>query len=426
MARILAAQHARRPAARRSAEQGSRDALRQPLGGQHRADPAIRRGGLLEPPTSDEGGAAGRAGSWPGGPRCSMRGSAAATSSTGTGTCSPTTSSAWPTGRGSWTAWSSMTGSAGSTGWTTPRSWPWTWSGSAPASWPSSSWLVRRVSPGTRRPRRCAITTWPTGRSSARRSAACARARATRLAGREARQLAELALRHLRAGAVTLVLVGGLPGTGKSALAGALADRLGLHRAEQRPDPQGTGGLPGGPAAHAGYGEGIYRRPGPSAPMPNCCTAPPSCSHGESVIADASFASAEQRAAAAAAAAGARPTWCSCGARPRGGWPQDGSGAGPTACRTPIPGWRRGWRRPRRHGRKPSPSTRARPSRPARPPPRLTRSSGRLKRSAPAVPRTPFGRSCPTCSRIELNPREPHRPALLRGQAKAPPAGAVP
>ena len=47
-------------------------------------------------------------------------------------------------------------------------------------------------------------------------------------AGRTACQLADLALRHLRAGAVTLVLVGGLPGTGKSALAGAVADRLGL------------------------------------------------------------------------------------------------------------------------------------------------------------------------------------------------------
>lgn len=32
---------------------------------------------------------------------------------------------------------------------------------------------------------------------------------------------------NLRAGPVTVVLVGGLPGTGKSALAGALADRLG-------------------------------------------------------------------------------------------------------------------------------------------------------------------------------------------------------
>ena len=46
-------------------------------------------------------------------------------------------------------------------------------------------------------------------------------------AGDEARLLAELTLRHLRAGTVTMVLVGGLPGTGKTTLAGAIADRLG-------------------------------------------------------------------------------------------------------------------------------------------------------------------------------------------------------
>lgn len=42
-----------------------------------------------------------------------------------------------------------------------------------------------------------------------------------------ARGYAELALRHLRAGTVRCVLVGGLPGTGKSTVAGALAAELG-------------------------------------------------------------------------------------------------------------------------------------------------------------------------------------------------------
>ena len=45
-------------------------------------------------------------------------------------------------------------------------------------------------------------------------------------AGFEARQLAEVALRHLHAGAVTFVVMGGLPGTGKSALADAVAGGL--------------------------------------------------------------------------------------------------------------------------------------------------------------------------------------------------------
>ena len=46
--------------------------------------------------------------------------------------------------------------------------------------------------------------------------------------GTKAVSLADLALRHLRSGAVRLVLVGGLPGTGKSTLGGLLADRLGM------------------------------------------------------------------------------------------------------------------------------------------------------------------------------------------------------
>jgi uncharacterized protein len=43
----------------------------------------------------------------------------------------------------------------------------------------------------------------------------------------EARDLAGLSLRHLRAGEVRLVLVGGAPGTGKTTLAAAIADRIG-------------------------------------------------------------------------------------------------------------------------------------------------------------------------------------------------------
>lgn len=46
----------------------------------------------------------------------------------------------------------------------------------------------------------------------------------------EARRLAELALRHLHAAAVTMVLVGGPPASGKTTLVGALADRTASNR----------------------------------------------------------------------------------------------------------------------------------------------------------------------------------------------------
>lgn len=65
-------------------------------------------------------------------------------------------------------------------------------------------------------------------RAFAQATAACLRAaRGDRAAVPDAQAHADLALRHLRTGAVRLVLVGGLPGTGKSTVAGGLADRVG-------------------------------------------------------------------------------------------------------------------------------------------------------------------------------------------------------
>lgn len=73
-----------------------------------------------------------------------------------------------------------------------------------------------------------------------------------------AREYAELALRHLRAGAVTLVLVGGLPGTGKSTLAGALGDRLGWAVLGSDRTRKELAGLAAEQSARAPYGQGIY------------------------------------------------------------------------------------------------------------------------------------------------------------------------
>jgi uncharacterized protein len=119
-------------------------------------------------------------------------------------------------------------------------------------------------------------------------------------AGDDARRLTELTLRHLRAGAVTMVLIGGLPGTGKSTLAGAVADRLGWTvLASDRVRKELAGVSPRQSAASA-YATGIYT----SEWTERCYAellhrARRLLAHGESVILDASWITESQRAAAA-------------------------------------------------------------------------------------------------------------------------------
>jgi uncharacterized protein len=96
-------------------------------------------------------------------------------------------------------------------------------------------------------------------------------------AGFEARQLAEVTLRHLRAGAVTLVLVGGLPGTGKSALADAVAGRLGFTVLNSDRIRKELAGLPAEASAPR-TSRASTPRNGPSAPTASCCAGPPPCS----------------------------------------------------------------------------------------------------------------------------------------------------
>lgn len=136
-------------------------------------------------------------------------------------------------------------------------------------------------------------------RAFVRAKVACLRhAQGTPEAAPAARGLTDLTVRHLRAGQVRLVLVGGLPATGKSTLAAALADRLGavLLRTDRiRRELPGTADLD----AHAGYGDGRYTservhdtyremlvRAGKLAEL------------GESVVLDATWNDADERAAA--------------------------------------------------------------------------------------------------------------------------------
>ncbi|QIZ38662.1 bifunctional aminoglycoside phosphotransferase/ATP-binding protein [Saccharopolyspora sp. ASAGF58] len=123
-------------------------------------------------------------------------------------------------------------------------------------------------------------------------------------AARTARHLTGIALRHLRAGQIRLVLVGGLPGTGKSTLAGALADRMGavLLRTDQiRRELPGAAGL----AIHAGYGRGLYEAAHVHDTYQEMLTRSRILlEHGESVVLDASWSSADERESARAVAHG--------------------------------------------------------------------------------------------------------------------------
>lgn len=123
------------------------------------------------------------------------------------------------------------------------------------------------------------------------------------LAGAEAGQLAALALRHLEAGAVTLVLVGGLPGTGKSALAGALAGRLGWTVLSSDRIRKELAGRAPGQHAPAQFGSGIYTSSWTERTYAELLhRAAELLALGESVLIDATWISAEHRAAAAAVA----------------------------------------------------------------------------------------------------------------------------
>ncbi len=120
----------------------------------------------------------------------------------------------------------------------------------------------------------------------------------------EALDYIDLCQRHLLDGRVQLVLVGGLPGTGKTTLATGLADRLAcslLRSDEVRKELVGLGPLDHRPSA---YGEALY-----AAPMKERTyraifdTARRHLELGDSVVVDASFSDARWRAVAREVAA---------------------------------------------------------------------------------------------------------------------------
>lgn len=134
-------------------------------------------------------------------------------------------------------------------------------------------------------------------------------------AATEAELLAKVTLRHLQAGSVGLILTGGLPGTGKSTLAGALADRLGCTLLSSDRIRKEIAGITPEESAAAPYRSGLY---GPAWTERTYTELLDRAARllelGETVILDASWTAQEHRDRAAALAADADaeffPLWC--------------------------------------------------------------------------------------------------------------------
>jgi predicted kinase len=101
-----------------------------------------------------------------------------------------------------------------------------------------------------------------------------------------------------------LILVGGLPGTGKSTVADGLADHLGAVVVSSDPLRKELAGLTPAEPAAAGYGEGLYRAEHKAATYAAMRSrAAELLARGESVVLDASWTDAGERGQATALAA---------------------------------------------------------------------------------------------------------------------------
>ena len=141
-------------------------------------------------------------------------------------------------------------------------------------------------------------------RAAVRASVTCVRVEQGGDGAALARELLDLAAAHLDAGRVRLILVGGLPGTGKSTVAGGLADRLGATLLSSDRVRKEIAGLDPHTGAGADYGSGLYRSEHTAATYGELVhRAEALLARGESVVLDASWTAAAHREVATALAA---------------------------------------------------------------------------------------------------------------------------
>jgi aminoglycoside phosphotransferase family enzyme/predicted kinase len=126
---------------------------------------------------------------------------------------------------------------------------------------------------------------------------ACLRhAQGSASAAAEARSYADIAVRHLRRGHVRLVLVGGLPGSGKTTLAGLVADELGAVLLSSDRLRKELAGLDPAEHASADYRAGIYTTEHTARTYEELTRrAEELLGRGESVVLDASWSATEAR-----------------------------------------------------------------------------------------------------------------------------------
>jgi aminoglycoside phosphotransferase family enzyme/predicted kinase len=141
-------------------------------------------------------------------------------------------------------------------------------------------------------------------RAFVRAKVACLRhAQGDPAAAEQGRGFTAITHRHLATAAVSLVLVGGPPGTGKSTVAGGLADRLGLTVLSSDRVRKELAGLSPDTPAPAGYREGIYTPAWTERTYTQLLTrAERLLALGESVVLDASWSNRAEREAAASVA----------------------------------------------------------------------------------------------------------------------------